>query len=256
MEAGSSERESELIQDAQLWLHGSRAAVSFVLVVIITESKSICDDRRNPKRHLNDEEVEERLADGTQIQESNGTESEPSTLDQLQFADELRRLHAQKKLMKPLVGDIEANLSVYRKAREGDDEGKKRTSEEFAKISIFLRDEAAIYPNADKKTIDLPWKEIMGDQIKTLASEDTNKSFTLESQQFKSEIEEAIRLTVKRRARQRAGAILERRGRIEPGPTFGELKRGITKGNEPYEPSDCSDGDDEGPRVKKRKVNS
>lgn len=196
------------------------------------------------------------MADGTQIQESNSTESEPSTLDQLQFADELRRLHAQKKLMKPLIGDIEANLSVYRKAREGDDEGKNRTSEEFAKLSIFLRDEAAIYPNADKKAIDLPWKEIMGDQIKTLASEDTNKSFTLESQQFKSEIDEAIRLTVKRRARQRAGAILERRGRIGPGPTFGELKRGITKGNEPYELSNCSDGDDEGPRVKKRKVNS
>ena len=42
VEAGFSERENELVEDAQLWLHGSRAAVSFVIVVVITETKTIC----------------------------------------------------------------------------------------------------------------------------------------------------------------------------------------------------------------------
>lgn len=51
LEAGLSERESNLIQSAQLWLHGDCAAFKFVLLVIM-ESKSISDDHRSPRRHL------------------------------------------------------------------------------------------------------------------------------------------------------------------------------------------------------------
>ena len=103
----------------------------------------------------------------------------------------------------------------------------------------------AIYPDVNEGTIDLPWKEIMGNQIEALAPQDTNKGFTLKLQEFRAEIEEATKLTVKRRTRQRAGAILEKRGRIEPGPIFGELKRGIAKGNEASEPADSSGSDEE-----------
>lgn len=59
------------------------------------------------------------------------TQSEPSMLDQLQVTGELQRLRTQKKLMEPLVGDIEANLYVYCKHWEADGERKKKVSGEL-----------------------------------------------------------------------------------------------------------------------------
>lgn len=76
LEAGLSKREGELVKDAQLWLHGSRAAVSFVIIVVITEQKHISDDRQCKKRPLSEEEVKEQCSDGTQMDEGDITESE------------------------------------------------------------------------------------------------------------------------------------------------------------------------------------
>lgn len=63
VEAGFSEHKTKLFQDTPLWLHGSHATVSFVLFIIITESKSVYQNQ-NPKQYLNNKEVEERLVDG------------------------------------------------------------------------------------------------------------------------------------------------------------------------------------------------
>lgn len=241
LESGFSERENSLVRDAQLWLYGSHAAVKFAVIIIITESEPICDNNQSPRRQLKDGEANELLSDGTEIPEDDNAEFEPSTSDQLQFAGKLRRLHGEKRLMRPLVGDIEANLRVYRKAREGDDEERIHRSNEFTEYPIFLNHDSPIYPDAGRNAIGMPWREVMGDQVESLGGRDKNKIFTLKPQKFKVHIQYAIRKTVERRSNERARVILEQRGRIEP------------EGNEPYEPEQSESSSEEEQRPSKRR---
>lgn len=243
LESGFSERESSLVRGAQLWLYGGHAAVKFAVIVIITESKPICDDNQSPRRQLKDGEADELLSDGTKIPEGDNAESEPSTSDQLQFAGKLRRLHEEKRLMRPLLGDIQANLRVYRKAREGDDEGRIHRSNDFTEHPIFLKHDSPIYPDAGRNAVGMQWREIMEDQVESLGGRDKNRIFTLKPQKFKTHIQDAIRQTVEKRSNERARVILKQRGRLEQ------------EGNESYEPkpSESSSGEEQGPS-KKRKV--
>lgn len=242
LESGFSERESSLVRDAQLWLYGGHAAVKFAVIVIITESKPICDDNQSPRRQLEDGEADELLSDGTKISENDNAESEPSISDQLQFAGKLRRLHEEKRLMRPLVGDIQATLRVYRKARKGDDEGRIHRSNEFTEHPIFLKHDSPIYPDTSRNAVGMPWREIMEGQVESLGPRDKNKTFTLKPQKFKIHIEDAIKQTLERRSNERAQLILEQRGRL------------ATTGNEPYEPEPSDSSSEDQGSSKKRKV--
>ena len=123
---------------------------------------------------------------------------------------------AEKKLTRPIFGDTEANMN------------------QLTQLCIFLKDESFISPDASRNAVGLLWREIMEDQIGPLlllglSQGQKNEVFTLKPQRFKAQIEEGTGQTAGKRANDRARMDLERRARVEPSPTVGELKRAITK---------------------------
>lgn len=135
-------------------------------------------------------------------------------------------------------------VSQGSEAREWDDQGEIRTSEKFDKLPIFLRDEAAIYGNADTKAIDLPWKEIMGIRSNPSPPE------------MSAEVSPSSHSSSKSRFRKSFHSLW--RGVPDSEPVLwwsgGESPKATSPTNH-QEPSDRSD-DDEGPKVKKRKASS
>lgn len=65
---------------------------------------------------------------------------------------------------------------------------------------------------------------------------DDLKTLTLSLKRFQDEIEEAILHKIRSRTLTRVALILERRGKIDPGPTFSQLKGGFSHWGVDYTP--------------------
>ena len=77
LEAGWAEREQELINDAQLWLHGTFGLVTFVVIITFTESKDLrLQQGKADKIGYDEGGVEGQLTDGTAIGVDNDDDSE------------------------------------------------------------------------------------------------------------------------------------------------------------------------------------
>lgn len=65
--------------------------------------------------------------------------------------------------MKPLLGEIEARMSIYRKLWQGDPETSIMSSVGFCvdDLRVFLANEAKVFPAADLTAIVLQWAEIL-----------------------------------------------------------------------------------------------
>lgn len=199
-------------------------------------------------------ETEDRLSDGTMI---DGVEEEDgpgaSFADMRTLARKLQDLEKDGLLMKPLLGDIKARMCVYRKVRQGDPETGIMSSVGFGvdDLKIFLANDAKVLTVSDSTAIELPWAEILRTDSEDFALKDLKRNLSLNPTGFQEAIEEALPQMTKKRALDQAALILERTGRIVPGPTFSKLKRGIGDGNEDYAPPEA-----QGPNAKKRKTAS
>lgn len=252
LEAGWAEREDDLIKDAQLWLHGTYDLVTFVVIVIFTESGHLrIELPENDERKFTGAETEDRLSDGRII---DGVEEDgpgASFADMRTLALKLQELEKDGALMKPLLGEIEARMSIYRKVRQGDPETSIMSSVGFGvdDLRVFLANEAKVFPAADSTAIDLPWAEILIRESEDVALEDFKRTLSLNPMGFQEEIKEALPQMLKKRALDRAALILERKGRMVPGPTFSQLKRSVDDGHEDYATLEA-----QGSNAKKRKT--
>lgn len=79
------------------------------------------------------------------------------------IALKLEELDKDGALMKPLLGEIEARMSIYRKLWQGDPETSIMSSVGFCvdDLRVFLANEAKVFPAADLTAIVLQWAEIL-----------------------------------------------------------------------------------------------
>lgn len=238
LEAGWSEKEDKLIADAQLWLHGSHGTVAFVVIIVITEHK----------KHGNRAGADGKLSDGTIISGLEEDLPEATSDDARALAETLEQLEkaGNGNLMKPLVGGIDARMCVYRRIRTDDPPRRATSSNRFNRddLRIFLTHDTKVFPDADTTPVKLPWADILPQTSTKSTPEDRQKDFVLHPRDFHDAIEKAIPRRIRKCARQRADLLLQKQGRLEIGPTFGELKRGVEAMDEEFE--------DPSPKRKKR----
>lgn len=81
--------------------------MAFVIGAIVIESKGLSDERSDSERtNLSGEEVEERRADGSLVDSDRASENDAAEL----LAVKIESLYVQKRLMKPLLGTLDAEL--------------------------------------------------------------------------------------------------------------------------------------------------
>ena len=254
LEAGWAEREQELINDAQLWLHWTFGLVTFVVIITFTESKDLrLQQGEADKTGYDEGEVEGQLTDGTAIGVDNDDDSEGSYYEMRKLARRLQELEKDGKLVKPLLGSVEARLCLYRRCREDDPEMGIKLSDNVHQegFQVFLEKEAKVFPKADPD-VTMPWGEVLVNEAGGVPIDDLKKNMVLSPKGFEDGIEEALPDMIKGRALERASMLLERHGRYVPGPTFSQLKRGVGDGDGDYVPSQESEA--EGGQAKKRKT--
>lgn len=67
---------------------------------------------------------------------------------QQEFATMTEKLHQSERLMKPLLGNLQSTLRLYRNARAGNSHNHVRGKQLIGsrELSIFLMDEVQVYP--------------------------------------------------------------------------------------------------------------
>lgn len=250
LEAGWAEREQDLVKNAQLWLHGTFDQVKFAIIIIFAESKDLRLQQGVDEIPSTEGGVEGQLANGTAIELDGEDDSKTSNDYIRELARKLQDLEKDSMLAKPLLGALEGRLCLYRRCRENDHEMGIKSSDNYHQesLKVILAKEVKIFPKADPD-ITLPWREVLANEAKDVPDDDLKKTLTLSLKRFQVEIEEAILHKTRNRALTRAALILERRGKIDPGPTFSLLKGEFGHWGVDYTPSKA-----DGVQTKKRKT--
>lgn len=142
--AGWSEKERDLIRDAQLWLRGTNDQVTFPIIVTFTENTDLRVELPDDRKFIGTD----RLCNGNMIEclGEDGPEASSSDIHALAF--KLRELEERGTLMKPLLGNIEARMRVFRKVREGDSLTRVISSVD-SDSRVFLAHDAKVFPVAN-----------------------------------------------------------------------------------------------------------
>jgi hypothetical protein len=168
--------------------------------------------------------------------------------------------------MKPLLGSVQSTLYIYRRKKDDDKDDdpaivhrSTRTDHGLVQQDIYCHFEAEIYPNNPKKEINLPWKDILNEDIpkpKAFTVDDLEKDFHINLEQYHHSIEKAIEKQITDNATRRAAAILKRRDAIPRYPSHAEQKKGsgpnMLEGQAadgPYVPSDDTSSSDDSSEV-------
>jgi hypothetical protein len=234
-EAGWSESERDLREDARLWLWGTEPPVQFVIVVEHVETKFLRDERLEEEEEEGEKEewkTDEILSSGEPIELRESVADDDAR--QRAWAKLLLQLHSENKLMKPLLGSVRSTLYIYRRKRNDDDDNdtaivRMSVPACHGPISkdIYCHFETEIYPKKPKKEVKLQWRDILGGDIpQAFTTKDLEKYFRMNLEEYHNSVEESIDKHIMWNANRRAVVILERRNDIPRLPSHAEQKRG------------------------------
>ncbi|KAG0637774.1 hypothetical protein HOY80DRAFT_1138061 [Tuber brumale] len=212
-EAGWAEGHAQLIQDARLWLLHTRGQTRVVIVVAFTENSvevpTVSDNSDNEVTTTITSNKEQILLES--ISEQTNTSD---------LAESLLLLNRKGELRCPLVGNLEADLHVYRASATGDDICESFATKFFPTPTV---------EDSGPKEFGIKLGELLGDCIPEGENPDEEVKFSLDH--LKECLERSLPHTERLRATDRALSLLRSRVGLPDIETFAQCKR---RGVDPF----------------------